>query len=267
MKLFNDSATAGSRAATLVSFVAATLISLPSAAQDEDSVKAEMINLAIESTLRKPAAQATPAERAEISDEIENIYRVTNHPRARELVSAPRFSATLELQRRVAIYQAFKADYLASNPPTDQEIFNEYESQIALASSVEYKARHILVSTQGAAADLITQLDSGADFQVLAAEHSSDSSGQAGGDLGWFAAEAMVKPFSDAVIALGNGAYTKEPVQSQFGWHVILREDSREASPPPLEFCPRRYCAAPQRNEVSEFRVEPARRRFGVAST
>ena len=235
MTSFNDSAKAGSRAATVISLVAATLISLSTSAQNDDAVKAEMINLAIESTLRKPAAQATAGERAEIASEIENIYLVTEHPRARELASDPRFNATLELQRRVAIYQALKADYQANNAPTEQEIFNEYESQVALTSSVEYKARHILVSTQGAAADLIAQLDEGADFQVLAAEHSSDSSGQAGGDLGWFTEEAMVKPFSDGVKALENGSYSKEPIQSQFGWHVILREDSRDATPPPLD--------------------------------
>ena len=100
---------------------------------------------------------------------------------------------------------------------------------------MQFKARHILVETQSAAADLITQLDEGADFEELAKEHSTGPSGPSGGDLGWFAPNQMVKPFSDSVSGLENGAYTKEPVQTEFGWHVILREDSRNNEPPPLD--------------------------------
>ena len=73
------------------------------------------------------------------------------------------------------------------------------------------------------------------DFAELAKEESTGPSGPNGGDLGWFAPERMVPPFSAAVADLENGAFSKEPVQTQFGWHVILREDSRESTPPTLE--------------------------------
>jgi peptidyl-prolyl cis-trans isomerase C len=106
---------------------------------------------------------------------------------------------------------------------------------MASAPSQQFKARHILVDTQAAAADLITQLDDGADFAELAKEHSTGPTGPNGGDLGWFAPDQMVQPFSQAVAALEDGAHTAEPVQTQFGWHVILREDSRENQPPTLE--------------------------------
>ncbi len=56
-----------------------------------------------------------------------------------------------------------------------------------------------------------------------------------GGDLGWFSPEQMVAPFSEAVGALEDNAYSKEAVQTQFGWHVILREGSRDNEPPPLD--------------------------------
>ena len=104
-----------------------------------------------------------------------------------------------------------------------------------LAPQLEYKARHILVDSQGAAVSLIKQLQEGAEFSELAMEHSTGPSGPAGGDLGWFPANAMVQAFSDAVIALEDGGVTQTPVQTQFGWHVILREASRESTPPPLE--------------------------------
>ena len=82
---------------------------------------------------------------------------------------------------------------------------------------------------------MIKQLDEGADFATLAAEHSTGPTGPQGGDLGWFSPDQMVQPFSEAVAALEDGAHTAEPVQTQFGWHVILREDSRANQPPPLE--------------------------------
>jgi peptidyl-prolyl cis-trans isomerase C len=91
------------------------------------------------------------------------------------------------------------------------------------------------VETQAAAIDLITQLNEGADFAELAKESSTGPTGPNGGDLGWFSPEQMVKPFSDAVAAMEDGAYTSEPIQTQFGWHVILREESRDTQPPTLE--------------------------------
>ncbi len=235
MTLFSDSAEAGSRIAAVALILAAPVFPGTASADVDGALQSEMVDIALESRFRKPAAQATEAERAGVVDEIKNIVAITDLPRARELAEGPRLAAQIDLQRRVMIFQAFATDFIANNPATEQEIFNEYESQIALVSPTEFKARHILVETQAEALALIGQLDDGAEFAALASEHSSDSSGQSGGDLGWFTAEAMVKPFSDAVVALENGSYSKEPVQSQFGWHVILREDSRESTPPPLE--------------------------------
>ena len=91
------------------------------------------------------------------------------------------------------------------------------------------------MDTQAAAVDLIKQLDEGADFAELAKANSTGPTGPNGGDLGWFAPDQMVKAFSDAVAALDDGAHTAVPVQTQFGWHVILREDSRANQPPTLE--------------------------------
>ena len=99
----------------------------------------------------------------------------------------------------------------------------------------EYKAKHILVKTEEEAKKLIAELDKGADFSALAKKSSIDPMGSDGGDLGWFTADRMVAPFSEAVVNLENGHYTKQPVQTQFGWHVILREESRTLNPPPLD--------------------------------
>lgn len=189
----------------------------------------------LESRFQKPAAQATADDRAAVERELTDIYLLTTTPKAKEFAADPEIKAQLELQYRGTIAQAVARDYVESNPATDAEILAEYEAQIKQASDKQYKARHILVETQAEAQDLIAQLDEGADFQALAREHSTGPSGPNGGDLGWFAPEQMVKPFADAVIALEDGAYTSAPVQTQFGWHVILREESRANEPPTLE--------------------------------
>lgn len=192
----------------------------------------DVIDVLLESRNQSPA---TAEQRAAAIDELANIYAVTDLPAAVEMGKEPRLQAQIDLQRRALLFNAFATDYLAKNQPTEQEIFDTYQEQVALAPPLEYKARHILVDSQGAAMSLIQQLNEGAEFEALAQEHSTGPSGSSGGDLGWFPANAMVKPFSDAVVALEDGAVTTAPVQTQFGWHVILREDSRESTPPPLD--------------------------------
>jgi peptidyl-prolyl cis-trans isomerase C len=110
-----------------------------------------------------------------------------------------------------------------------------YDEQIKLAPPMEFKARHILVETQSEAQALVTELEGGADFAELASAKSTGPSASSGGDLGWFPPDRMVAEFSTAVQGLNNGEFTKTPVQTQFGWHVILREDSRESAPPPYD--------------------------------
>jgi peptidyl-prolyl cis-trans isomerase C len=199
------------------------------------AIDSTVLDLYISSRMQKPAADATPAERESALQELTDIYLLTTQPSAKALADDASVKAQIELQSRGILVQAVAADYLSRNPATDAEILAEYEKQMNLAPAQQFKARHILVETQAAASDLITQLDDGADFAELAKANSTGPTGPNGGDLGWFSPEQMVKPFSDAVAALENGAHTSAPVQTQFGWHVILREDSRDNQPPTLE--------------------------------
>ncbi len=189
----------------------------------------------VESRTQRPIDQVPQEERDLILTELKGIYALSTQPRALELVEEPDFKAQVELQFRAALAQAVASDWLRNNPATEEEIALIYAEQTKLAPPLEFKARHILVETQAAAIGLIAELDAGADFEALAAEHSTGPSGPQGGDLGWFKPTDMVPPFSEAVTALEDGSYSKTPVQTQFGWHVILREDSRENTPPPLE--------------------------------
>jgi len=117
---------------------------------------------------------------------------------------------------------------------SEAEIQAEYEAQIAAYGSTEFRARHILVDGEVAAAELIVALDGGADFAELAATHSLDDSGPDGGDLGWFTSGQMIPSFTDAVTALEPGTYTAQPVETRYGWHVILLEERRPIEAPPL---------------------------------
>ena len=99
----------------------------------------------------------------------------------------------------------------------------------------EVHARHILLATEAEAKSVIAELDKGADFADLAKKYSKDPGAQSGGDLGYFGHDDMVKEFADAAFALSPGQYTKTPVKTEFGWHVIKVEDRRAGKPPSFE--------------------------------
>ncbi len=147
-----------------------------------------------------------------------------------------------EFLRRVAFLQqrALHSEVVEkeiADKITDDDIRKRYDTEIAAAPPVnEVRARHILVATKEEADAIIKELDGGADFQKLANEKTSDPSGKtSGGDLGYFGPGQMVPAFEKAAMALEVGAYTKEAVQSQFGWHVIKVEDKRAKQPPAFD--------------------------------
>jgi peptidyl-prolyl cis-trans isomerase C len=147
-----------------------------------------------------------------------------------------------DFQRRMAFLQARAlhgevVEKEVVDKVTDAEVRARYDQEIANTPPVnEIHARHILVKTKEEAEAIIKQLDGGGDFQKLANEHTSDPSGKSnGGDLGWFGPGQMVPEFDKAAFALDVGKYTKEPVQTQFGWHVIKLEDKRAKQPPAFD--------------------------------
>ena len=99
----------------------------------------------------------------------------------------------------------------------------------------EVHASHILLATEAEAKSVIAELDKGADFAALAKKYSKDPGAESGGDLGYFGHDDMVKEFADAAFALPKGQYSKTPVKTEFGWHVIKVEDRRTGKPPSFE--------------------------------
>lgn len=119
---------------------------------------------------------------------------------------------------------------------TPEEVKTRYDKEIAAVTPPEeVKARHILVKTEDEAKAIIAELDAGKDFIELAKSKSTDPNKADGGDLGYFSKGRMVPEFEEAAFALEKGQYSKTPVKSQFGYHVILVEDKRIQPPPALE--------------------------------
>lgn len=140
----------------------------------------------------------------------------------------------IENERR-AYLAGVVLDEAAAAAVTEDAIAEAYSQRYSGSEpSKEFSAAHILVETQEAAQEIKDQIDAGADFTALAKERSTGPSGPNGGELGWFSAGMMVKPFEDAVIALEPGEVSA-PVQTQFGWHVIRLNETRIIEAPALD--------------------------------
>jgi len=240
MNLIKRSRTAGTILATFALTITATLFAGPVAADtiftvNGVAVDSSVVDFYFENRLGRPGPPDTTEEREILMSELKDIYLLSTQDFVEELAKEPKAAAQLEMQKRGILAQIAAANFFENSSATEEELLAEYAVQIEMAPPLQFKASHILVATQGEATDLITQLNEGANFVELAKEKSTGPSGPNGGDLGWFSPNQMVAPFTSAVAALEDGAYTPEPVQTDFGWHVILREASRETEPPTFD--------------------------------
>jgi len=195
--------------------------------------KSTLVNLEKEIAMRGQG-QSIPKEK--LIEELIQRELLVQDAEKKNLDKTPEVLANVDDAKKSILTQAEVQEFMKNNPVTDAEVKAEYDTKVAGEKAIEYKARHILVKTEAEAKKLLAELDKGADFAKLADKNSLDGKeSQNGGDLGWFVASQMVEPFSKAVMALEKGKYTTAPVQTQFGWHIILREDSRPQTPPPLE--------------------------------
>jgi peptidyl-prolyl cis-trans isomerase C len=168
-------------------------------------------------------------------NELVNHFMVANSPEGQALAANPEVAAALEVARARLIAQTFVRAQLEAAPIDEGELQKLYATRYGEADGVEFKARHILLEDEATAVAVITELDAGADFAELARGKSTGPSKTVGGDLGWFQPDQMVGPFAAATAELENGAHSNTPVETQFGFHVILREDSRPVTPPTFD--------------------------------
>ncbi len=141
----------------------------------------------------------------------------------------------VELTKQQLLAGAFVQDYAKSHPISEDQLKKEYDKLKAKLGNKEYNARHILVETEDEAKAIIAQLGKKVKFEKLAEKSKDTGSASQGGSLGWNIPGNFVPEFANMMINLNKGEYTKEPVQSQFGWHVIRLDDVRELKVPTFE--------------------------------
>ncbi|MGO9038017.1 MAG: peptidylprolyl isomerase [Steroidobacteraceae bacterium] len=190
----------------------------------------------VKGLLQGKQQELTPEQKNQVLDEMISMQLLSAQAEKEGLDKDPDTAAQLEVLRIRVLADAESQKYLKGQEPTDAQLHAEYDTAIASMDKTEYHARHILVSSKDQADQILKKLKGGAKFEDLAKSQSLDTGSKAnGGDLGWFTTSHMVKPFADAVKDLKKGEITPQPVQTQYGWHVIQLEDTREAAPPPFD--------------------------------
>lgn len=179
----------------------------------------------------------TPDSRKMVIDNLALQILIAKEAAAKGLDKTPEVASNLEMARQSILANAFVKDYIKTATVSDEALKAEYEAFKTKNGAIEYKARHILVKTEEEAKGIIVKIKKDIkSFDGLAKANSMDPGSKAnGGDLGWFNPSGMVPEFGAAIAKLEKGKFTEEPVKTQFGYHVIVLDDSRATPVPAFE--------------------------------
>lgn len=189
----------------------------------------------LESLMQMRQRSGQPLPREQVIEELIGIELLRQQAVADGVHKDPDIKLQINQNATNALISAQIGQLMESQPVSDEEIQAEYEKQVGAEAGTEYKSRHILSETREQAEENIKALEGGADFAELAKEKSTGPSAGRGGALGWAKPDSFVGEFSTALKGLEPGKYTHDPVQTQYGWHVILLEETREAAKPPMD--------------------------------
>ena len=190
--------------------------------------KARMETLLLQAT--RSGQAVTPEMEKQARDQLVLREIFAQEAEKRGIGGSREFRAQMELARQSLLIRELFEDHKRKNPITDAAAKAEYDKFKAQATGTEYRARHILVEQEAEAKALIAQIKGGASFEELAKKHSKDpGSGANGGDLDFAKPDSYVPEFGQAMVRLQKGQMTDAPVRSQFGWHIIRLDDTREA--------------------------------------
>ena len=220
--------------------LAALVLAAGAHAQNIAVVNGKAVPKARVDTLLQQAAKAGqqvgPELQQQARDQVVLREIFTQEAEKRGIAASADYKAQMELARQSILIRELFEDYKRKNPVTDAEAKAEYDKFKAQATGTEYRARHILVEGEDEAKALIAQIKGGAKFEDLAKAKSKDpGSGENGGDLDFAKPENYVPEFGQAMTKLKKGEMTEAPVKTQFGWHIIKLEDTREAQFPDFE--------------------------------
>ena len=236
-----DKADAPAKAATVVATV------------NGKAIDSETFNVFVQAVANKPAAEIPDEQKKQMLEQLVNMTLAAQAGEKEGLENDAAVKARMQLLKTQLLAEAATEKYMKAHPVSESETKAEYDTQVANMPK-EYKARHILVDSKEKADEIIKQLAAGGDFAKIASKESKDAgSGKNGGDLGWFTAQSMVKPFADAVAAMQKGQTTPQPVQSEFGWHVINLEDIRSPTAPAYEDVKQQVEVLSQRKKLQAY--------------
>ena len=229
-------------AARLVITAAAVALMLPLAASAQNiaivngkAVPKARADLLLQQAQRS-GQQLSPEMEAQAKEQVVLREIFAQEAEKRGIAAGADYKSQMELARQSILIRELFEDFKKKNPVSDADAKAEYDKFKAQSSGSEYRARHILVEQEEEAKALIAQIKGGAKFEDLAKAKSKDpGSGQNGGDLDFAKSDSYVPEFSKAMVALKKGEMTEAPVKSQFGWHIIKLEDTREAQFPEFE--------------------------------
>jgi peptidyl-prolyl cis-trans isomerase C len=178
----------------------------------------------------------SPELRKAIREDMISLEVLAQEAKKKGLDNDPEVIQQTELAKQSVLVSAFVQDYTKNHQISDDQLKQEYDKLKANLGKSEYNVSHILVETEDGAKDIIAQLGKKGKFDKIAKAKSKDAgSAERGGSLGWAVPSNFVPPFANAVLSLKKGTYTKEPVKSQFGWHIIKLNDVRDLKVPSFE--------------------------------
>lgn len=185
---------------------------------------------------QRAGQQVTPEALAQVKEQLVLREIYAQEAERRGVTQTPDYKAQMEMARQTILGRELFEDFKAKNPVSDADAKAEYDKFKTQNTGTEYRARHILVESEDEAKAIIAQIKGGASFEDLAKSKSKDpGSGANGGDLDFAKPENYVPEFSKALMALQKGAMTETPVKTQFGWHIIRLEDTRQAQFPEFD--------------------------------
>ena len=184
----------------------------------------------------KRGAPNTPEVRTSIRERMIQQEVLSQEAVKKGLARKKQFQYQTALTEKAILADSLRQDFFANLTIGDDEMQAAYDNINKMLDGNEYRASHILLEKEEEAREVISQLDAGKSFSELAKEKSKDpGSAVNGGDLDWANPQDFVPEFSEAMVGLEKGSYSKQPVKSQFGYHVILLADVRKLAAPPLE--------------------------------
>lgn len=191
---------------------------------------------ALSQQVAKSGRQVTPEMEGELKKEVIAREIFMQEAQKMGLEATDDFKSQMELARQTLLIRELFMDFQKKNPVSDADIQAEYDRFAAANSGKEFKSRHILVETEDEAKAIIAQIKKGKKFEDIAKKSSKDpGSGANGGDLDWANPNNYAKEFADALKGLTKGKMTDTPVKTEFGYHVIRLDDTRDAQLPKLQ--------------------------------